>query len=866
MPHPRAPHSEDDGYEARGSSAFSRFLSGLAAFSVGVFICGACSSYSAGDPSFNMAVARVRDAATGLVTEASPENMFGIVGASFGDLLMQGFGWTAILLGFGLMIGGVRRAFAIGQQDPAAWMWGLAAILFAACCLAEWPIPKSWEMSAGLGGVVGEVMLAITATPFAALKIPEPQVWASAIAGLCAILFAAMAMGLGASDATSLWRALTKKPEPEPAQQPAIVGVPSLPSRPVASGGLMQGVMRLIGVKPKEVIEPIVYTEEDGFEDGERGFFNAVENSETQNRQRPIVPRVLEGRPVPDAQPAPATPAATAPIAPRTVSRPAQPAQPAQGAPAAQPVTARAPTQQSPRVRDASSAVPPIELLDVPPPRRSDVDEARLLDMADRLANVLVEFGIKGRITEVRPGPVVTLFELEPAAGVRSSKVIALAEDIARAMSATSARVAVIPGRNAIGIELPNPNRETVYLRDLLSSNEFTRARMALPLALGESIEGQPMIGDLAKMPHLLIAGTTGSGKSVGINAMILPLMFKLPPEKCRFIMIDPKMLELSIYEGVPHLLSPVVTDPQKAVLALKWVVREMESRYEIMSKMGVRNIAGFNQKADDAAAKGEHLTRQIQTGWNKETGEPIWETEAVKPEPMPHIVVVIDEMADLMLVAGKDIESAVQRIAQMARAAGIHLITATQRPSVDVITGTIKANFPTRISYMVTTKIDSRTILGEQGAEQLLGMGDLLWMQSGGKITRVHGPFVKDEEVEAVVNWLKDQGVPQYVEGITDEVEEEASVADAAFGTSSGDPEEDMYREAVAAVVRDKRPTTSYVQRVLRIGYNRAASMIERMEREGIISSADHAGKRQILSRDTGRGGAGGSSDEEAA
>jgi S-DNA-T family DNA segregation ATPase FtsK/SpoIIIE len=361
----------------------------------------------------------------------------------------------------------------------------------------------------------------------------------------------------------------------------------------------------------------------------------------------------------------------------------------------------------------------------------------------------------------------------------------------------------------------------------------------------------------------LLIAGTTGSGKSVGINAMILSLMFKLPPEKCRFIMIDPKMLELSIYEGVPHLLSPVVTDPQKAVLALKWVVREMESRYELMSKMGVRNIAGFNQKAEDAASKGEHLTRQVQTGWNKETGEAIWETEAVKPEPMPHIVVVIDEMADLMLVAGKDIESAVQRIAQMARAAGIHLITATQRPSVDVITGTIKANFPTRISYMVTTKIDSRTILGEQGAEQLLGMGDLLWMQSGGKIIRVHGPFVKDEEVEAVVNWLKDQGTPQYVEGITDPVEEEASVADAAFGTSSGDPEEDMYREAVAAVVRDKRPTTSYVQRVLRIGYNRAASMIERMEREGVISAADHAGKRQILSRDVGRGG---DRDEDAA
>ncbi len=873
MPNTRAPHIEDDGYEVRGSGGLTRFLGGLAAFSAGVFICGACSSYSSTDASFNMAVARVRDPATGLVSEAVPGNMFGHVGSYFGDLMMQGFGWTAILLGFALMVGGVRRAFGIGQRDPSAGIWAFAAILFAACCLAEWPTPRAWDMSAGLGGVVGEVMLAITSTPFAALKIPEPHVWASAMAGLLAILFAAMAMGLGASDATSLWRSLTRKPEraPEPlyaSERPIIAGVPALASRPapasgLAGGALMGGVMKLLGRKPQEVIEPIVYTEEDGFDAGEQGFFNAVENSETQNRQRPIVPRVLESRPVPDA-PAPATPA------PRPITRPA--AQPNAGQtstaqhqqPAGQNAPPAARPSQSARVRDPNTAIPPIELLDVPPPRRSEVDESRLLEMADRLGEVLTEFGVKGRITEVRPGPVVTLFELEPAAGVRSSKVIALAEDIARAMSATSARVAVIPGRNAIGIELPNPNRETVYLRDLLNANEFSRSRAALPLALGESIEGQPMIGDLGKMPHLLIAGTTGSGKSVGINAMILSLMFKLPPEKCRFIMIDPKMLELSIYEGIPHLLSPVVTDPQKAVLALKWVVREMESRYEIMSKMGVRNLAGFNQKAEEAAARGEHLTRQVQTGWNKETGEAIWENEAMKPEPMPHIVVIIDEMADLMLVAGKDIESAVQRIAQMARAAGIHLITATQRPSVDVITGTIKANFPTRISYMVTTKIDSRTILGEQGAEQLLGMGDLLWMQSGGKISRVHGPFVKDEEVERVVSWLKDQGTPQYVEGITDEIEEEASVADAAFGTSSGDPEEDMYRDAVAAVIREKRPTTSYVQRVLRVGYNRAASMIERMERDGIISAADHAGKRQILARDSRSSSS--SSDEEAA
>jgi len=854
MPASSAHPVETDGPEARGSGALGRFLGGLAAFSAGVFVSGACSSYSPLDASFNVAVARLRDPETGLLSEAAPGNMFGHAGAATGDFLMQSLGWTAILLGFALMIGGVRRAFGIGQRDPAAWIWTLAAIVFAACCLAEWPIPRSWDMSAGLGGVTGEAMLALASTPFAALQIPEPHVWASAIAGLLAILFAAMAMGLGASDATSLWRALTRPSEHEREdERPVVAGVPALASQPAAASGLADSLMRLIGRRPRDVIEPIVFTEEDGFETGEQGFFNAVENSETQNRQRPVAPRVLESRPVPEAGQHPA-PAGARPAARQAAAQ--QPQRPARPAPeAAQP--------QAIRVHEPSSLVPPIDLLDIPPPRRSEVDEARLLEMADRLGEVLSEFGVKGRITEVRPGPVVTLFELEPAPGVRSQKVIGIAEDIARAMSATSARVAVIPGRNAIGIELPNPNRETVYLRDLLNAQEFVRSRMALPLALGESIEGQPMIGDLGKMPHLLIAGTTGSGKSVGINAMILSLMFKLPPEKCRFIMIDPKMLELSIYEGIPHLLSPVVTDPQKAVLALKWVVREMESRYEVMSKMGVRNIAGFNQRAEEAAARGEHLTRQVQTGWNKDTGEAIWENEAMKPESMPHIVVIIDEMADLMLVAGKEIESAVQRIAQMARAAGIHLITATQRPSVDVITGTIKANFPTRISYMVTTKIDSRTILGEQGAEQLLGMGDLLWMQAGGRITRVHGPYVKDEEVERVVAWLKEQGSPQYVDGITDEIEEDASVADNAFGTSSGDPEEDMYREAVAAVIRDKRPTTSYVQRVLRIGYNRAASMIERMERDGVISGPDHAGKRQILSRDPrGSGGP----DEEAA
>ena len=461
---------------------------------------------------------------------------------------------------------------------------------------------------------------------------------------------------------------------------------------------------------------------------------------------------------------------------------------------------------------------------------------------------------MRGRIKEVRPGPVVTLFELEPAAGVKSARVISLADDIARSMSAVSARVAVIPGKNAIGIELPNDERETVYLRSLLSASAYANNKSPLPMALGEDIGGTPTVVDLSKMPHLLIAGTTGSGKSVGVNAMILSLIYRLTPEQCRFIMIDPKMLELSIYEGIPHLLAPVVTDPKKAVNALQWTVREMEGRYELMSKAGVRNLAGFNEKAARYREKGEQLTRKVQTGYD-ERGKPAYETEILPIEHIPNIVVVIDEMADLMMVAGKEIEGCIQRLAQMARAAGIHLITATQRPSVDVITGTIKANFPTRISYMVTTKIDSRTILGEQGAEQLLGMGDLLYQAAGVKTKRLHGPFVSDEEVETVVGWLKEQGEPDYNENILEEPDEGgtgSAIMDAMLGVSTGDGDDDLYAQAMAIVIRDKRASTSYIQRRLKIGYNKAATLIERLEEEGVISAPNHAGKREILARDT--------------
>ena len=489
--------------------------------------------------------------------------------------------------------------------------------------------------------------------------------------------------------------------------------------------------------------------------------------------------------------------------------------------------------------------LPELIMLTKPKPRASAFDEGALRQSAQMLETVLAEFGVRGQIDHIRPGPVVTLYELVPAPGVKSARVVALSDDIARSMSVAACRVSVVPGRNAIGIELPNPRRETVYLRDMLSSAEYEKASQALPLALGETIGGEPYIVDLAKMPHLLIAGTTGSGKSVGVNAMILSILYRLPPEKCRFIMIDPKMLELSVYDGIPHLLAPVVTDPKKAIVALKWTVREMEDRYRRMSKIGVRNVAGYNERANEALAKGEHFVRTVQTGFDDQ-GRPIFEEEKLRPEPMPFLVVVIDEVADLMMVAGKDIEGAVQRLAQMARAAGIHLIMATQRPSVDVITGTIKANFPTRISFQVTSKIDSRTIMGEQGAEQLLGMGDMLYMAGGGRITRLHGPYVDDEEVIKVAKFLRDQGEPQYLEDVTalpdEDGDGEASSGDEGAGGNN------LYDQAVAVVTRDRKASTSYIQRRLQIGYNRAASLIERMEKEGVVSAANHAGKREIL------------------
>ena len=549
---------------------------------------------------------------------------------------------------------------------------------------------------------------------------------------------------------------------------------------------------------------------------------------------------------VPVAQvPAPAVASALAPA-------PA-PAQKFRFEPAVRPHVAAA---ARPTMPSGAYEFPPLDLLSLAPEMEpnSELSEEALEKNSVKLQQTLQDFGVRGEIIDANPGPVVTLYELEPAPGVKSSRVIALASDIARSMSAKSARVAVVEGRNVIGVELPNNVRETVYLRELLESPAFSGTQMKLPVCLGKTIGGEPVIADLAKMPHLLVAGTTGSGKSVAINTMILSLLYQHSPEQCRLIMVDPKMLELSVYEGIPHLLTPVVTDPKKAVIALKWAVREMEDRYRKMSKLGVRNIDGFNARAAEARAKGEEIVRQVQTGFDRETGQPVYEDDVMDLTALPYIVVIVDEMADLMMVAGKDIEGAIQRLAQMARAAGIHIVMATQRPSVDVITGTIKANFPTRISFQVTSKIDSRTILGEMGAEQLLGQGDMLHMQGGGRIARVHGPFVSDAEVEKVVDHLKLQGRPDYVDAVTADDEEmaageegevDAAVFDAGeFGDDSGD----VYDQAVAIVLRDKKASTSYIQRRLQVGYNRAASLMERMEKEGIVGAANHAGKREIF------------------
>ena len=769
----------------------ARFRGGLTA-ALGLALILSFATYNAADPSSNAA------------TATRPTNLLGGFGAGIADMAIQSIGLAAWVCALLMVAAGLWRAAEREPDDTRNLIRLRAAVgtvgVFAlAGFLAVIPPPSAWPLARGLGGFWGDAALQQLHIFLSFLHLPGGGIIAAVLLGLAAA--AALAFGFG----------------------------------------LQRSTVAALVQSAQTALERRAQSAEGRLQD-----------------ERPAVPRPkAEPRPAKAARAAPAM-VPTAQSADTPISAPASSwdddlDSPPEAAP--QVLNIKAPKASNREQRESQKAfdfvkpdgfhLPELAMLAKPKPRSSAFDEGSLRQNARMLESVLAEFGVKGQIDQIRPGPVVTLYELVPAPGVKHARVVALSDDIARSMSARACRVAVVQGRNAIGIELPNTNRETVYLRDLLASSEYEKSSQILPMALGETIGGEPYIADMSKMPHLLIAGTTGSGKSVGVNAMILSILYRLPPDKCKFIMIDPKMLELSVYDGIPHLLAPVVTDPKKAIVALKWTVREMEDRYRRMSKIGVRNIGGFNEKANEALAKGEHFVRTVQTGFD-EAGRPVYEEEQLRPEPMPYLVVVIDEVADLMMVAGKDIEGAVQRLAQMARAAGIHLIMATQRPSVDVITGTIKANFPTRISFQVTSKIDSRTIMGEQGAEQLLGQGDMLYMAGGGRITRLHGPFVSDGEVETVAAFLRGQGQPQYLEEVT-------AGGDDEDGGGSGDGEgslsgDDLYDRAVAVVTRDRKASTSYIQRRLQIGYNRAASLMEKMEREGVVGAANHAGKRDSL------------------
>ena len=717
-------------------------------------------------------------------TDGAVHNLLGLPGAYAADLLIQTLGIVGILPAVLLTAWGWRLVSKQGINRAGGRLVALlAASVLLAMALSTLVPPASWTLSSGLGGFVGTLLMG-------------PLVRATESLGIEAWMIASFGAGVGTGLAV------------------IALGLTWTDCRRIAHG-VAVGTVAL-----------------------KQGFDRA--RTLAGHARRGLGGAAGRAEPLLDA-PAPAR---------RTVApKPPEPESPVLGL--VEPKKRAKTSRRAQAQRQGKLALddgegfefPPFDLLDEAPANQGmEVSQQALTQNAKMLESVLDDFGVRGEIVKVRPGPVVTLYELEPAPGTKTSRVIGLSDDIARSMSAISVRAAVIPGRNVIGIELPNQRREMVYLRELLTSDVFERKAGKLALALGKDIGGGPVMVDLTRMPHLLIAGTTGSGKSVAVNTMILSLLYQMPPESCRFIMIDPKMLELSVYEGIPHLLAPVVTEPGKAVVALKWAVREMEERYRAMSQMGVRNIAGYNARLAEARKKGENLTRRVQTGFDEE-GKPVFEEQPLPMDPLPFIVVVVDEMADLMLVAGKDVEAAIQRLAQMARAAGIHLIMATQRPSVDVITGTIKANFPTRISFQVTSKIDSRTILGEQGAEQLLGQGDMLYMAGGGRITRVHGPFVSDEEVEDVVRFLKSQGEPDYVEAVTEE--DEDAIPDMLGGGDSGD---DLYDEAVALVAREGKASTSFVQRHLQIGYNRAARIIERMEAEGVVSKADRVGRREVL------------------
>ena len=765
-------------------------LAGLCLITLALLGAIALATWSVQDPSLSHAV------------QKPIHNLLGYPGAIFSDLAMQLLGLAAILL----LVPEALLGWRLFAHKPFGEKWRsllwIVATFLAAAFASTLPRIGSWPLPTGLGGVAGDAVLRLPAMVFGTPLSGATRLVLCIIFGLATAVTLAIAAGARQRTERRAARVIEDQEEDDIDEDEADqeresywIGmiVHALLSWKARIGRMIRGDARAL------VPAARLPRQEPNFDGRGRGIYEDEFEDE-------------------EDAPAPRRRAA-----------------------------ARAPVRRS----GNGYTLPSLNFLAAPRAGERTTLSRDIIDgNATALESVLQDFGVRGEIINARPGPVVTLYELEPAPGIKSSRVIGLADDIARSMSAVSARVAVVSGRNAIGIELPNPTREKVYLRELLTGHDYNESAAKLPLCLGKTIGGESVIVDLSRMPHLLIAGTTGSGKSVAINTMILSLVYRLRPDQCRLIMVDPKMLELSVYDGIPHLLTPVVTDPKKAIVALKWAVREMEGRYKKMSKLGVRNIEGYNLRVAEAKAKGETLTRTVHTGYDKETGAAIYEKEQLDLEPLPFLVVIVDEMADLMMVAGKDIEAAIQRVAQMARAAGIHVILATQRPSVDVITGTIKANFPTRISFQVTSKIDSRTILGEQGAEQLLGQGDMLYMAGGGRISRVHGPFVSDEEVEKVVRHLKSQGTPEYLEEVTaggDEEDEDGNpIFDATgMGLSEGG---DLYQQAVAIVKRDRKASTSYIQRRLQIGYNRAATIMERMEEEGIVGQPNHAGKREIL------------------
>ena len=766
-------------------------LGGLLLGFFGLALLLAIGTYNPADPSLSTA------------TSLRPTNLAGPAGAIVADILCQACGWAAYLPGVVLLGWALRMATHRGVRLLPA---RIAALLLATPVFAALLALLPGADGGAAGPLVAEALLHGLEGAFGPLGRLTTQI----VTGGLTLVLVYIAFGFSPGE----WRRAARV------------------SAAAASRGV--GSAAEFGVRKRHVFfRPFVWMGRGTKNlmtrrriEPAADLMDVLQEAERVAAEppRPILKREPEVRPAPRSTPRVATPAkAKAP----------PPAQPSLDLPV------------------EGWRLPSLDLLAPPPPRVAGGPSAEALQANARmLEQVLNDYGVNGTITEIRPGPVVTLYELEPAPGTKSSRVIGLADDIARSMSVISVRIATVPGRSVMGIEMPNVKRETVYLREMLASDEYQRNNGSLPLILGKDIGGTPIIADLARMPHLLIAGTTGSGKSVGINTMILSLLYKHSPSECRFIMIDPKMLELSVYDRIPHLLAPVVTEPPKAIGALKWTVREMERRYRAMSQIGVRNIAGYNEKVSAALGRGEMLTRRVQTGFDPETNKPVFEDQALSLQKLPMIVVVIDEMADLMIVAGKEIEAAVQRLAQMARAAGIHVIMATQRPSVDVITGTIKANFPTRISFQVTSKIDSRTILGEQGAEQLLGQGDMLFLPGGGRMTRVHGPFVKDSEVEEITNWLREQGEPDYVEEVT-EVDEEGDAGLSMSGIAgASDADKSLFDQAVDVVTREGKASTSFIQRHLNIGYNRAAKLIEQMEKEGIVSPANHVGKREILAR----------------